>query len=102
MSIFFKMNLSFILDCEETKATHVTLVVLIPIDANDTITLIYVEHQSISFTLRCSKMSQFLRPIATFTILSQECQSLHIVLTPGLDPDAMDMHRLLSSWVNFD
>ena len=90
------------LDCEETKATHVTLVVLIPIDADDTMTCLYVVHLCLTFTLWCCKYRQFLRSIATFTFLTQECQSLHIVLAPGLDSYAMDMHRLLSGWVNSD
>ena len=90
------------MDCEETKATHVSLVVLIPIDANDTMTCLYVEHLGLAFTLRRSEMSQFLRSIATLTLLSQEGQSLHIVLTPGLYSDAVDMQRLLSSGVKLD
>ena len=65
-------------------------------------TCLYVEHLGLAFTLRCSEISQFLRPIATLTLLSQEGYSLNVVLTPGLDSDAVDMQRLLSSGVKLD
>ena len=90
------------MNCEETKSTHVALVVLIAIDANDTITWLNIVHAYLTFTLRGSESCQLLRPATFVGSISQECQSLHIILTPGLDPDATDVGRQLSSLVYLD
>ena len=90
------------MDCEETKSTHVALVVLIAIDTNDAIAWLNIVHAYLTFTLRCSESCQLLRSATLVGFISQECQSLHIILTPGLDPDATDVGWQLSSLVYLD